>query len=60
MIISTYGGLLATNELVLDPLLLVQERERREHELKQQQKTGRKPGFDGRWYTDPNAHLARE
>ena len=44
-----------------DGLSCSQEREKREHELKKarmaQQK---KPGFDGRWYTDPNGHLSHE
>lgn len=37
---------------------LLQEDQRREHEQKEGTRGGEKrPGFDGRWYTDPNAHL---
>ena len=44
-----------------DDLLCSQEREKREHELKKAQKSQqKKPGFDGRWYTNPNAHLSHE
>jgi protein TilB len=37
------------------------EREKREHREKEEEKTRKKqrqsePGFDGRWYTDPNSH----
>ena len=32
-------------------------REKVEHERRQAKRNEKKPGFDGRWYTDPNAHV---
>lgn len=37
------------------------ELEKKEHEEKKKKKCEeRKPGFDKRWYTDPNAHLSKD
>ena len=38
----------------------MQEKEKREYEMKQQIQKKKKPGFDGNWYTDPNAHLQQK
>ena len=35
-------------------------REKVEHERRQAKRNEKKPGFDGRWYTDPNAHVAED
>ena len=32
-------------------------KEKAEHERRQAKRNEKKPGFDGRWYTDPNAHV---
>ena len=39
---------------------LKREREKEEHSRRKQKQSEKAPGFDGRWYTDPNAHLANE
>ena len=36
------------------------EQEKEEFRKKQRSKETNNPGFDGRWYTDPQAHIRRE
>ena len=38
--------------------LFVQEREKEREEERERDKA--KPGFNSRWYTDPNAHVSSE
>ncbi len=35
-------------------------KEKAEHEQRQSRKNEKKPGFDGRWYTDADAHIAKD
>ncbi len=35
-------------------------KEKEEHERRQAKKNEKKPGFDGRWYTDTDAHVAND
>lgn len=40
---------------------LKRSREKADHEEREKKRSEKKkPGFDGRWYTDPNAHVVKE
>lgn len=54
------SGLRCQILLQQDQHALKRQKEKDDFKAKQQSKEARKPGFDGRWYTDPQAHVAQE
>ena len=40
-------------------VIIPQVQDLMKEQAKEQKTRAKKPGFDGRWYTDSNAHLSR-